>query len=195
MVHGRGFHVDVSAPRKRWDTDERVSRGGLVGRGGEGDEEDVMMAREIDQMFQFKFEKTHEEIIEKAEAKVKEMNAKIEERQRRIVTLREEYGIDSEALVQLLTAARRQTHHAATFSYLSNASVGTSRMEERTIGAGVVNHLLTENDHVEAEKANVKQLGFVIRNLRPLKRYDDEGNEYYVDGHALSYDEMEFLGF
>lgn len=147
-------------------------------------------------MFNFSFEKTAEEIKVRANEKITALNAKIEERQRRIATLRSEHSIDDAALVQLLTAARRQAH-ATSYSYSSsNASVGGSKMEERTIGAGVVNNLLTESDFIEADRANVKQLGAIVRNLRPLERSTTTtGAKYQDNAFRLTYEELEFLGF
>lgn len=147
-------------------------------------------------MFSFSYEKTTAEIKAKATEKIASLQKKIEERQVRISRLREEYSIDDAALVQLLTAARRQAG-AERFTYSSNsrADDGTNRMEEKTIGAGVVNNLLTESDFVEQEKADVKKLNTIVRNLRPLPRITQNGNNYSEDSFSLSYEELEFLGF
>lgn len=148
-------------------------------------------------MFGFVYEKTSSAIIEKATAKATSLKAKIEERQAQIAALRKEHGIDDAALVQLLTAARQQQRNAAVnYSYTSNAAAGGgAKMEERTIGAGVVNHLLTENDFIETDKESVKKLELVVRNLRPLTRYANNGTAYTVDEFRLSDEEIRFLGF
>jgi len=153
-----------------------------------------MMPNETDRMFSFKFEKNASEIAEKAKAKTLALKAKIEERQRRIAELREAHGIDDAALVDLLTQARRNDR-AVTFQYTSNAPANKKGPEERTIGAGVVNNLLTENDFIEADKASVKRLEILGRNLRPLSRITSNGTRYEENGFPLSYEELEFLGF
>jgi hypothetical protein len=146
-------------------------------------------------MFNFVFEKTSDEVKEKAGSKIKALTAKNAERQQRIAKLREEHGIDDSALIQLLQAARQQ-ERANSYSYTSNAIVGgQNKMEEKTIGAGVVNHLLTENDFIETDKATIKKLDTLVRNLRPLPRITSNGNNYKADSYQLSYDELEFLGF
>lgn len=156
-----------------------------------------MHPRGTSHLFSFTIEKTASEIKEKAGLKILAISKKIEERQGRVARLREEYQIDDGALVQLLTAARRQAG-ADRFSYTtSNSAVagGTNQMEEKTIGAGVVNNLLTESDFIESEKADVRKLNLVIRNLRPLPRFAQNGMPYAEDSFALSDEELEFLGF
>lgn len=156
-----------------------------------------MMPRETDHMLQFAYEKTADEIKEKAKAKIVSLNVKIEERQRRITELRDEHEIDDAALVALLTQARRSDRQSR-YSYTSNAKMsgGTNRgPEEKTIGAGVVNHLLTENDFLESDKASVKRLEMIVRNLRPLRRVSDNGVKYEESDFSLSVEALEFLGF
>lgn len=157
-----------------------------------------MNAPTISHMFRgFEFQKTATEIVGAATQKVAVVKAKIEERQKRISDLRREYGIDDAALVQLLTAARKQAQ-AMQFTYsTSNAQVGGGgKMEEKTIGAGVVNNLLTENDFIEAERDQVKTLERIIRNLKPIPQYAT-GNGLVLPeaGFSLATDEMDYLGF
>ena len=143
------------------------------------------------------FRKTAAEIVEAATQKVVKVKAKIEERQQRVNDLRKEYGIDDAALVQLLTAARKQSQ-SMQFTYsTSNAQVsGSNKMEERTIGAGVVNNLLTENDFIEAERDQVKTLERLIRNLKPIPQYATGNGAQLPDGgFGLRTDELDYLGF
>lgn len=159
-----------------------------------------MHAQTISHMFgSFTFKKSADEIIDKATAKTAALKSKIEERKRRVADLRAEYGIDDAALVQLLQAARRQ-NNAMRYSYSSsmanNAGIdGAAQTEERTIGAGVVNNLMTENDFISAEGEQIDRLAFIIRNLKPIPRYADNGAEIPPDGFELSYEEMHYLGF
>jgi hypothetical protein len=159
-------------------------------------------ARNIQHLFVFSYEKSYHEIIDKTHAKIGKIKAKIEERQTRIARLRKEYSIDDGALIQLLTEARKNAaNHAAnnmySYSSTSNAPVGSgNRMEERTIGAGAVNDLLTENDFIESEKDQVKRLELVARNLGPITRFaSGDGTKYEQTHFDLSTDELEFLGF
>lgn len=153
-----------------------------------------MMVQEPTALFNFRYEKTAAEIKTAAGKKIIALNEKIAERERRIATLREEYGIDDSVLAQLLVQARRQAA-AQVFTYTSNSVVGGSCMEEKTIGAGVVNNLLTESDFVEAEKSAVTRLELIIRNLRPLQRITQSGGSYAEDAFILSYDELMYMGF
>lgn len=157
-----------------------------------------MHAQNLDHMFgHLSFKKTATEIVGAATAKVATVKAKIEERQKRINDLRKEYGIDDAALVQLLTAARKQSQSMQfTYSSVSNAQVGGGKMEEKTIGAGVVNNLLTENDFIEGERDQVKALERIIRNLKPIPQYATGNGLALPDaGFTLSTDELDYLGF
>lgn len=148
-------------------------------------------------MLNFAYQKTVSEIREKVQAKRINLTAKVKEREERIATLREEYGIDDKALIELFRQARTQAN-AQRFSYVSNSTQadGGNKMEERTIGAGVVNHLLTESDFVESEKALVKRLERIDRNLAPVIHFaEGNGSMYTQDTFTLTEDELDFLGF
>jgi len=156
-----------------------------------------MRVQNIDMHFQgLAYHKTSEEILTKAKAKITQLNAKIEERQKRIADLRKEHGIDDAALVQLLTAARKN-QNALNYSYkTSMGNAGIKGMdEERTIGAGLVNNLLTENDFVEGEKDQVAKLSLIVRNLRPVARFGNGGMAYTDDSFPMSNEDLTYLGF
>ena len=152
-----------------------------------------MKPQEITHQFQFAFEKTSDEIKEKSKEKIAQLKAKITERVARISALREDYGIDDKALVELLTAARRSANERV-YTYSSSVVSGGAGPEERTIGAGVVNNLLTESDYIESEKSTVARLEMIVRNLRPLARHHGT-SVYHEDEHVLNYEELKFLGF
>lgn len=154
-----------------------------------------MATLNAESMFHFQYHKTSSEINEAAKKKIVFLTNKIEERQKRISALRTEHGIDDGALIQLLTAARRE-RNAQHYTYSSNSVVGNSReKEEKTIGAGAVGNLLTETDLIETEKASIKRLNLITRNVRPVKMYSANGTEYWDDSFELNTDELEFLGF
>lgn len=155
-----------------------------------------MLPRESIHILNFHIEKSCSEVIEQINKKIEALNKKITERQGRVAAIRKEHGIDDAALVQLLTAARRQSQQSS-YSYksLSSSPSGARMEEDRTIGAGVVNNLFTENDFIETDKSTVKKLELITRNLRPVKKFTDAGTPYTVDMVTLTYDELEFLEF
>lgn len=160
-----------------------------------------MRPMDVTHMFSsFSYYKTIDEIREKINQKLIKMKEKIAERETRVLNLRKEYQIDDAALAQLLIASRQQaksgTLHYKLSNYESSSSDDpNSEVEERVIGAGVVNNLLTENDFIESEKIAVKRLEFINRNLRPIVKFSPEGNAYEVNSFALTPEECEFLAF
>ena len=156
-----------------------------------------MIPHEIDLIRHIPICKTVDEIREASEKKLTSLKAKIAEREQRIADLRSEYSIDDAALVQLLTAARRADRaNRMSYSY-TNKTVSDKgeSIEERTIGAGVVNHLLTESDFIESERASVKELELIVRNIRPLVKFSDSGNVYRQTEFPLHQEQLEYLGF
>ena len=163
-----------------------------------------MLAQTTEHMFRFTFEKSSAEIKKAAEGKIKQITAKIREREERVAKLRKEYRITDVALIDLLRKAREASrHHDApmSYSYTSNVAQRTKGLNEETvtIGAGVVNNILTENDFIDSERAQVKQLQTMVRNLRDLPDPKittlTKGVARPMRGHALSYEELDFLGF
>jgi len=158
-----------------------------------------MRPTDISHMFgSLTFMKTATEIVVAAKAKIELISAKIEERQKRLADLRREYNIDDAALIQLLTAARKQQQSSQyTNQYIFNTTQPDqqSGMVERAIGAGVVNNLLTENDFIEAEREEVKKLKMIARNLKDIPRYAENGMELPPAGFMLCSEELQYLGF
>ena len=158
-----------------------------------------MRVEDIHRLFNFTFEKSSKDIVAAANRKTEALLAKIGEREERVRRIRAEYRITDAALIDILTQARAalQRNDALAMNYSAkNSSIpsqpgGAEADETITIGAGVVNHLLTEQDYIEGERAQVTRLGFMIRNLQDLPT----GFEGAIRGHKLSYDELQFLGF
>ena len=157
-----------------------------------------MNPRGTEDMFQnFTYEKPSAEIITKAQAKIAALLAKVEERQARVTKIREEYEVTDQALVEILTQARGAQRDKMSYTYNSSSAQGLR--EERSIGAGVVNNLLTENDYIESERKQAKRLGLIVRNLQD--RPDETihvvaaGVERPLRGHCLTEEELEYLGF
>lgn len=145
------------------------------------------------------FEKTATEIASKMKEKVGKLRAKVEERQKRIADLRKAHDIDDSDLIQLLQQARKQANSSASqYSYSKSANMGGGKtvMEERSIGAGVVNHLLTESDYIDSEKDQADRLELMASNLRPIPRFaTGNGASIPPEDFALTYDELKYLGF
>lgn len=156
-----------------------------------------MRATSITNMFHgFTYPKTTEEIKTAVKAKVEKLKAKIEERTERVANLRKEYDITDSDLVQLLTAARKQQGaQAYTYSKGSVSDNGQAQMEEKTIGAGVVNNLLTEQDFIEAERDQVSTLELIVRNLKAQTMVQNGVIVGPVDQFMLSQEELRYLGF
>lgn len=155
-----------------------------------------MHAPDVVRLFQqLTFNKSATEIVEASKKKVLKIKAKIEERVKRVADLRKEYGIDDAALIQLFQMARKQEQ---SLQFVYNSSVpadNQGQMRERTIGAGVVNNILTENDFIESEKSQVERLELIIRNLKDVPRFSSNGTPIAPQDFSLSYTELEFLEF
>lgn len=160
------------------------------------------------------FEKRTDEILPKVESKLANLRTKIAERQGRVARLRSEYAIDDAALSDLLMQARQaQRRNEAVLNYTYNpATEGpdapANHVPERSIGAGVINNLLTEQDFIDGDREAVRRLELIGRNLRDV--FDREVLAAVVvaaprdlpgstlaamELHRLSYDELEYLGF
>ena len=144
------------------------------------------------------FTKTAEEIRRAAALKLGQVTCKIDERKKRISQLRKEYNINDADLIQLLTEARRDLEaRTSRMSYsISNSGGGTAGgTDEKIIGAGVVSNILTESDQIEAEKDQVKHLGLIVRNLKPIPRFcDGTGAALPEEEFHVSKADLEYLG-
>lgn len=153
-----------------------------------------MRAEDASHMLNFTYVKTASAIITKATEKAKALEAKIAEREKRIEKTRKEYDISDVMMMELLAAARQQmvSNRMAQQTYQLSKTGNDGKMTEETvtIGAGVVNMLFTERDFIESEKAQIRKLRLVIRNLEDLP--DDKGGK---KGHELTNQELEYLGF
>ena len=154
----------------------------------------------------FTYEKPSVEIKEKAKAKIADLEDKIKDREARVARIRQEYGITDQALVDILTQARSaQRDNRTSFTYKTSLGNGVTTAqtaqgpEERTIAAGTINNLLTENDFIEAERKQVKRLQLIVRNLKDLPdpnvRVVSPGETRPLRGPSLREDELEYLGF
>lgn len=152
-----------------------------------------MQVQSIDRMFNFTFEKTADEIKTAATKKVKAIQDKIEERGIRIKKMREEHKITDAVLIDIQQQMRANERNMATVynsTVQSNDGVGEMTV---SVGAGVINFILTEADFISGEKAQVEHLDLMVRNLRDVTRRTASGTTY-IELFKLSYDELKFLG-
>lgn len=156
---------------------------------------DIMQVQNISHYFQFTFEKTTAEIVAAAQRKEREIRSKIEEREGRVGRIRSEYKITDAVLIDLLSQARaaQKRNDVALMNYSSSVKTqdDDGAMTSVTVGAGVVNMLLTERDFIDGEKSQADRLSMIARNLRD---YTDERGIVRT-AHRLSTDELRFLGF
>lgn len=152
-----------------------------------------MQVQSIDRMFNFTFEKSANDIIGAAVAKATAIRTKIEERGVRIKKMREEHKITDAVLIDIQQQMRANERAMAT---VYNSTVKSDGGGEFTVsvGAGVINFILTEYDFISGEKEQVEHLDLMTRNLQDIKRRTANGIEY-IELFKLSYDELKFLGF
>ena len=153
-----------------------------------------MHVQSIDRMFNFTFEKSALEVIQAAEKKTKAIQAKIEERSTRIHKMRADHKITDAVLIDLQQQMRANERNTATVYNSTVPSRDGGGEVTVSVGAGVINFILTEYDFISGEKAQVEHMDLMTRNLREVTRRTANGVEY-VEKFKLSYDELKFLGF
>lgn len=116
-----------------------------------------MQVQNIDHMFSFTFEKTAEEIRGAAVKKVRDVRIKIEERVGRINRMREEHKITDAVLIDIQNQMRADLKRGMSAIYNSTVKSHDGAMDETvSVGAGVINFILTEQDFIGGEKAQVE---------------------------------------
>jgi len=155
-----------------------------------------MQVQRIDNLFNsITFEKTAEEIRTAAREKAHRIDLKIEERKQRIRRTRDEHKITDAVLNDIMNQMRAQAQNAAIAQYSSSVRSDDGGGDQTvTVGAGVVNFLLTEQDFISGEKAQVERLELLVRNIKNVHRRTASGSEY-VELFRLTYEELKFLGF
>ena len=146
-----------------------------------------MQVQSIDRMFNVTFEKSADEIKAAAVAKALSIRDKVEERIVRIKKMREEHKITDAVLIdiqQQMRADMQQGLHAI-YNSTVQSNDGGGEMTV-SVGAGVVNFILTESDFISGEKAQVERLDLMVRNLRDVTRRTSSGTAY-VELFKLSY--------
>lgn len=159
-----------------------------------------MRTDKIDNMFRFSYKKSSAEIKAQMQIKIIQLTAKIAEREKRLQDTRVAHGITDEVLIKLYELARKQAKMESESNNIMSYSVSNSVKkpggglveETLTIGAGVVNMLLTEGDFLESERSAVARLNLIIRNLQDLP---SNWTPHDMEGHTLTEQELLWLGF
>lgn len=156
-----------------------------------------MRAQGIENMFNFTFQKTSSEIVTSVNAKVVKIKAKIEERIVRIQKMREEHGITDVVYADILQQVRNQAQKAEAAMYNSTVKMGNGEGQEVTVtvGAGVINFLMTEQDFIVVEREQITKLELIARNLRPVNTSIASIGIVPSDSHVLTFAELTYLGF
>ncbi len=159
-----------------------------------------MRADNMEHAFRFHYVKSSADIKAKMQDKITALKTKITEREKRIQDARAEYGITDDVLIKLYEQARKQAKSedqglgkmSYSVSNVIRKTDGNMTEELFTIGAGVVNMLLTEGDFLESERSSIKRLELIIRNLQDLPSHHAP---YAIEGHELTEAELSWLGF
>jgi hypothetical protein len=151
-------------------------------------------------MFRYEYQKSATDLTGAMLAKITALKVKVEERIGRITKVRAEYKVTDAALLDIMKQARAAQKAGAMIMNYSTSSNGPTGMidgsdaELITIGAGIVNFLLTEQDFIEGEQSQVDRLELVVRNLKDPVSYTNDGKPY-TQLISISYDEAKYLGF
>ena len=121
------------------------------------------------------------------DAKVQVLEAKVVARKLRIIQIRKDHEIDDLTLIELLKQARsaqnQSNYTVKSTGVRSDVGNNMGNLDQtRTINAGVVSNILTEQDAIEDEETAASRLRRVSRNI-----------EYAVDPCTISYGEIAFL--
>ncbi len=136
--------------------------------------------------------KTSPELREAMQRKVTALRSSGEERERRILKLRDEYFIDAEHLSRLVL--QFQNSDSAMVSYSAQRREGG----ETIIPAGVIAHIVREREMIDSEHDQIRKMELILRNLRDSEPYlDPHTGETRTRAclHSLTDDELELLGF
>lgn len=128
---------------------------------------------QLERMFdEVTFTKPGHEIAAKALIKIEQLRAKISEREAVITKLCEQHRLGA---ADLFALAQEQNES----DYRKPAYVAPIR----DVPAGVATALKKESQQVESERAQVRTLGLLTRNIEPSR------------AHELSFAELEYLDF
>lgn len=136
--------------------------------------------------------KTSPELRAAMQKKVKEIAARIEDREGRMKRIRDEYQIDAERLAALVI--QYQSRDSDFVSYQAQAGAQSGNI----VPAGVIANLIREREMIDSERGQIRKLELVLRNLPDTELYNDPKTGEVRSRqplHQLTDDELEYLGF
>ena len=151
----------------------------------------------VSSMFRnFTYRKRMPQVCEALGRKIVQVQGKIAERRERVVRIRDEYNITDGDMIELLQQQATQAGRGFSNAQLSlSYSLRDSEGAAKTVGAGVVQNLLTEKALIKEETAGLASMEQIVRNLAPYTEHGDNGQAYTVDTVVLSTTELTYLGF
>ncbi|MFY1827195.1 hypothetical protein ACN47A_14845 [Myxococcus fulvus] len=124
--------------------------------------------------------------------KVKELVARIEDREGRMRRIRAEYQIDSERLAALVIQFQNKKSEFVSYQNQGGAP------SEAIVPAGVIANLIKESEMIDSERGQIRKLELVLRNLPDSELYNHPETGEVLSRqplHQLTDDELEYLGF
>ncbi|WP_342374589.1 hypothetical protein NVS55_24950 [Myxococcus stipitatus] len=138
--------------------------------------------------------KTSPELRGAMQKKVAELKGRIDEREARMRRIREEYRIDAERLATLVMQFQKQSRNSEMVSYQTQGGASGDQL----VPAGVIANIIREREMVDSERAQVRKVELVLRNLSDTELYNDPKTGEVKSRqplHQLTDDELEYLGF
>ncbi|WP_224246250.1 hypothetical protein [Hyalangium gracile] len=135
--------------------------------------------------------KTTPELREAMQKKVKEIVARIADREGRMKRIRDEYQIDAERLAALVIQYQNQDSDFVSYQSQGDSTRGV-------VPAGVIANIISEREMIDSERGQIRKMELVLRNLPETELYNDPRTGAVKSRqplHKLTDDELEFLGF
>lgn len=136
--------------------------------------------------------KTTPELREAMQKKVKELTARIQDREARMKRIRDEYQIDAERLANLVMQFKNKGSEFVSYQSQGGASRDT------VVPAGVIANIIREREMIDSERGQIRKLELVLRNIPDTELYNDPKTGEVKSRqplHQLTDDELEYLGF
>lgn len=150
------------------------------------------------------FEKTGSRFKAAALKKIKQLKAKVTERENRIAKVKEDWQIDDSVLVEILakgfnahtayygatgpTGAQGANGPRGISGSTGRGKRGSGGMKTESaapipIPNSVVQNIVSERHSIDAEKDQIENLGLLARNINTQKK------------HEITFEELKYLGF
>ncbi|RKH88742.1 hypothetical protein D7Y21_13540 [Corallococcus sp. AB045] len=132
------------------------------------------------------------ELREALQKKVRELVARVEEREGRLKRIREEYQINAERLAALVIQYQNRDSNFVSYQSQNGAS------QTSIVPAGVIANLISESEMIDSERGQIRKVELVLRNLPDAELYHEPRTGAVRSRqplHQLTDDELEYLGF